>query len=81
MIWAKSCPRCPEDLASDSDRYGRFLSCVQCGANLSGFRERAILAPPTVGSCTARPQVTRSSPEGVAPRRAAYSVMSSHVLA
>jgi DNA-directed RNA polymerase subunit M/transcription elongation factor TFIIS len=34
MIWFKSCPRCHGDLVPRSDFYGRYLSCLQCGAEI-----------------------------------------------
>ena len=34
MMWLKSCPRCRGDLVLDSDYYGRYVSCIQCGASL-----------------------------------------------
>jgi hypothetical protein len=29
--WLKESPRCRGDLREESDEYGPFLSCVQCG--------------------------------------------------
>jgi hypothetical protein len=34
MMWLKSCPRCRGDLVLDSDYYGQYVSCIQCGASL-----------------------------------------------
>ena len=31
MFFFKQCPRCSGDLATDSDQYGEFVSCMQCG--------------------------------------------------
>ena len=31
MTTCGSCPRCAGQLYEDSDRYGRFLSCLSCG--------------------------------------------------
>ena len=31
MLLFKSCPRCWGDLRLDKDRYGVFLTCLQCG--------------------------------------------------
>ena len=31
MYFLKQCPRCNGDLATDSDQYGEFVSCMQCG--------------------------------------------------
>ena len=34
MLWLKGCPRCSGDLYEKSDKYGRFLLCLQCGLYL-----------------------------------------------
>ena len=34
MIWFKKCPRCSGDLYDGSDRYGSFITCIQCGVCL-----------------------------------------------
>lgn len=31
MIWYKGCPRCQGDVWLETDLYGSYLSCVQCG--------------------------------------------------
>ncbi len=31
MFFLKQCPRCNGDLATNSDQYGEFVSCMQCG--------------------------------------------------
>ncbi len=31
MFWFKCCPRCSGDLFKDSDQYGPFVTCLQCG--------------------------------------------------
>ena len=31
MYFLKQCPRCRGDLITDSDQYGDFVSCLQCG--------------------------------------------------
>ena len=31
MYFLKQCPRCNGDLTTDSDQYGDFVSCLQCG--------------------------------------------------
>ncbi len=33
MFLLKGCPRCFGDLYVDHDRYGSFVSCLQCGLN------------------------------------------------
>lgn len=42
MMWLKACPRCRGDLFLDSDAYGRFVSCIQCGNVLDKAQERAL---------------------------------------
>ena len=31
MYLLKQCPRCNGDLATGSDQYGQYVSCMQCG--------------------------------------------------
>lgn len=31
MFWFKKCPRCSGDLVHENDRYGDFVTCMQCG--------------------------------------------------
>ena len=31
MYFLKQCPKCNGDLVTDSDQYGDFVSCLQCG--------------------------------------------------
>lgn len=38
MFWLKACPRCHGDLFIDSDYYGHFACCIQCGAYLDPSR-------------------------------------------
>ena len=41
MLLFKSCPRCWGDLHLDKDRYGVFLTCLQCGylKDIFAYRE------------------------------------------
>lgn len=39
MFWFKSCPKCHGDLYKDSDVYGTFISCLQCGYYLTQVEE------------------------------------------
>ena len=32
MILLKACPRCAGDIIFDSDVYGRYTKCLQCGS-------------------------------------------------
>jgi hypothetical protein len=36
MVWLKACPRCLGDLISESDLYGSYVACLQCGREFSG---------------------------------------------
>lgn len=40
--WLKECPRCQGDLREDSDIYGTYVSCMQCGYTLKAHEERAL---------------------------------------
>ncbi len=31
MIKLKACPKCHGDLYLESDQYGRYMNCLQCG--------------------------------------------------
>jgi hypothetical protein len=31
MFWLKGCPRCQGDLQEESDVYGKYAICIQCG--------------------------------------------------
>jgi len=31
MIWSNACPRCEGDLVTQTDRWGRYVSCLRCG--------------------------------------------------
>lgn len=35
MFWFKSCPKCHGDLYRDSDNYGTYIACLQCGSYLT----------------------------------------------
>ncbi len=39
MFWMKSCPKCTGDLYQDSDKYGLYTSCMQCGRYLTEAEE------------------------------------------
>jgi len=45
MFWLKGCTRCGGDLASGSDHYGPYISCLQCGS-LVEMNVEPVLAPP-----------------------------------
>ena len=39
MFWLKSCPRCHGDLNENTDIYGNYISCLQCGHYLTTIEE------------------------------------------
>jgi len=39
MFWLKSCPRCHGDLYGNSDNYGRYIDCFQCGYYLTAAED------------------------------------------
>jgi hypothetical protein len=42
MFWLKRCPQCGGDLIDESDVYGTYISCLQCGRMLTGAEEQAL---------------------------------------
>lgn len=67
MLWRKSCPRCRGDLVIESDFYGAYVSCIQCGNILGERQGRSLLHRSTV-------EILKPSSEGVGstvPRNAA----------
>ena len=43
----KRCPKCVGDLVLQSDQYGRFLCCLQCGFIKDEFPSRPIETGPS----------------------------------
>lgn len=37
MIKTGACKRCGGDLAWERDRYGSYMSCIQCGTEATGY--------------------------------------------
>ena len=35
MLYLKACPKCHGDVKYESDVYGRYLECLQCGLLIS----------------------------------------------
>jgi transcription initiation factor TFIIIB Brf1 subunit/transcription initiation factor TFIIB len=56
MLLRKSCPRCRGDLVMESDFYGQYVSCIQCGSIL-GERQAQPVAPQRL------PRLPKASPE------------------
>lgn len=44
MMWLGSCPRCRGDLHLELDRFGEFISCLQCGTILNESQEGSLRA-------------------------------------
>jgi len=42
MFWLKSCPRCNGDLHDNSDVYGNYIDCLQCGHYLTAEQEARV---------------------------------------
>jgi hypothetical protein len=42
--WLKTCPRCHGDLRQESDVYGKYIACVQCGYILRAEEEELLVA-------------------------------------
>ncbi len=42
MMWLGACPRCRGDLHLDSDHFGKFVSCLQCGTILNKSQEHSL---------------------------------------
>ena len=39
MYWLKNCPKCHGDLFENTDFYGGYLDCFQCGHYLTAVEE------------------------------------------
>ena len=49
MFRFKSCPRCHGDLYRDSDIYGTYIACLQCGHYFTQVEEAKVgLSPDTL---------------------------------
>jgi hypothetical protein len=48
MFWLKGCPRCKGDLYEDTDKYGHYVSCLQCGYHCVQTQEVTPLFLPLV---------------------------------
>ena len=42
MYWLKACPRCRGDLHQESDFYGPYVACIQCGYVLDAREEETL---------------------------------------
>ena len=39
MTWPHGCPRCNGDPTEQTDEYGRYVVCIQCGYELTAAEE------------------------------------------
>ena len=46
MIYFKACPKCHGDLFGDTDVYGPYIACAQCGHYLSAMDEARFAQSP-----------------------------------
>jgi len=61
-IWLKECPRCGGDLREESNTFGRYIACIQCGNILTHIQETRLLAIGTLKALTLEePAVAPSS--------------------
>lgn len=42
MFWLKSCPRCQSDLYDNTDIYGSYINCFQCGHYLTADKDALV---------------------------------------
>ena len=42
MYWLKGCPRCRGDLHEETDFYGAYVACIQCGYVVNSREEEAL---------------------------------------
>lgn len=55
MFWLKSCPRCHGDLYDNSDFYGRYIDCLQCGHYLTAVEDARLRSEGLLGMTYALP--------------------------
>lgn len=42
MYWLKMCPSCQGDLYQQEDRFGKHVTCLQCGRSLDNRQQNAL---------------------------------------
>ena len=57
MFWLKSCPRCHGDLYGNSDNYGRYIECFQCGHYLTAAEDAQLRSASLHGKTNTLPPV------------------------
>jgi hypothetical protein len=46
--WLKECPRCLGDLRQETDVFGNYIACMQCGYTLKQAEETQLLVHGTL---------------------------------
>jgi hypothetical protein len=46
MFRLRGCPRCKEDLREDKDKYGKYVTRLQCGYHESETKDSSSLSSP-----------------------------------
>ena len=57
MLWLKGCSRCAGDLQEESDKFGLYIVCIQCGYYLSDLEASRLHSGP-------RPSMGRTTAPG-----------------
>ena len=55
MIWLKSCPRCHGDLFDNTDIYGSYIDCFQCGHYLTAVEDAGLRSDSPYGKTSTLP--------------------------
>jgi ssDNA-binding Zn-finger/Zn-ribbon topoisomerase 1 len=59
--WLKECPKCHGDLRKESDIYGEFIACLQCGYTLKADEELELEATGTLKVVAVPVEVARAA--------------------
>jgi hypothetical protein len=62
LIRSRACKKCGGDLSVESDIYGVYVQCIQCGANWSKADILALSTPNTVKSQPAEKVAQMATP-------------------
>ncbi len=54
MYWLKGCDKCGGDLYLERDKFGSYVSCLQCGAIRLDFDERTPAVTPAAAAAQAK---------------------------
>ncbi len=64
MLWLKGCPKCHGDLHLDSDVYGAYIACVQCGYQPAAMEEQVLRHTHRLSVVTRQPAAARRAAVG-----------------